>query len=174
FLSDLPADPALLEKSLQRQQELRGLTRKYAGDIDGVLAWKNDAKSRLQSMDTSTEALEKLQAQVAEAQTVMVAKAEKLTAARNKAARKLAKAVTEEIHGLAMRKASLEVAVRQTKYSRNGADEVELLLAANDAATPKPLATAASGGELSRVMLALEVILSAGSAGTTLVFDEVD
>jgi len=174
FLSDLPADPALLEKSLQRQQELRGLTRKYAGDIDGVLAWKNDAESRLQSMDTSTEALEKLQAQVAEAQTVMVAKAEKLTAARNKAARKLAKAVTEEIHGLAMPKARLEVAVRQTKYSRNGADEVELLLAANDAASPKPLATAASGGELSRVMLALEVILSAGSAGTTLVFDEVD
>src|SRR5690625_7947323 len=64
FLSELPADPALLEKSLQRQQELRGLTRKYAGDIDGVLAWKEDAEARLQSMDTSTEAIEKLQAQV--------------------------------------------------------------------------------------------------------------
>ena len=174
FLSELPADPALLEKSLQRQQELRGLTRKYAGDIDGVLAWKADAEARLQSMDTSTEAIEKLQAQVAEAQTDMVAKAEKLTAARAKAAKQLAKAVTEEIHGLAMPKARLEVAVRQAKYSRTGADEVELLLAANDAATPKPLSVAASGGELSRVMLALEVILSAGTAGTTLVFDEVD
>ena len=54
FLSELPADPALLEKSLQRQQELRGLTRKYAGDIDGVLAWKEDAEARLQSTDTST------------------------------------------------------------------------------------------------------------------------
>ena len=159
FLSELPADPALLEKSLQRQQELRGLTRKYAGDIDGVLAWKEDAEARLQSMDTSTEAIEQLQAQVAEAQADMVAKAEKLTAARAKAAKQLAKAVTEEIHGLAMPKARLEV---------------ELLLAANDAATPKPLSVAASGGELSRVMLALEVILSAGTAGTTLVFDEVD
>src|SRR5699024_11354797 len=96
FLSELPADPALLEKSLQRQQELRGLTRKYAGDIDGVLAWKADAEARLQSMDTSTEAIEKLQAQVAEAQADMVAKAEKLTAARAKAAKQLAKAVTEE------------------------------------------------------------------------------
>ena len=75
---------------------------------------------------------------------------------------------------MAMPKARLEVAVRQAKYSRTGADEVELLLAANDAATPKPLSVAASGGELSRVMLALEVILSAGTAGTTLVFDEVD
>jgi DNA repair protein RecN (Recombination protein N) len=174
FLSELPADPDLLEKSLQRQQELRGLTRKYAGDIDGVLAWKKEAEAKLLSMDTSTEAIEKLQAEVAQAQTEMVAKAEKLTAARTKAAKKLAKGVTEEIHGLAMPKARLEVDVRQAKYSRTGADEVELLLAANDAANPKPLSVAASGGELSRVMLALEVILSAGSAGTTLVFDEVD
>lgn len=174
FLSDLPADPELLEKSLQRQQELRGLTRKYAGDIDGVLAWKEEAETKLASMDISTEALEKLQGEVAEAQTTMVAHAEKLTAARVKAAKELAAAVTEEIHGLSMPKARLEVDVRQAKYSKTGADEVELLLAANDAAEPKPLSIAASGGELSRVMLALEVILSQGSAGTTLVFDEVD
>src|SRR5699024_8678562 len=101
-------------------------------------------------------------------------KAEKLTAARAKAAKQLAKAVTEEIHGLAMPKARWEVAVRQAKYSRTGADEVELLLAANDAATPKPLSVAGSGGELARVLLAWAVILSAGPAGTTLVFDEVD
>lgn len=167
YLSDLPADPSLLEESLQRQQELKRLTRKYAADIDGVLEWRDSAEAKLATLDTSSEALEALKKDVMEAEKAMVAKAEKLTSARTKAAKKLGSHVTEEIHGLAMPNSTLTVTVNKTKYSKSGADEVEFQL------NGKPLASAASGGELSRVMLAMEVVFASGD-GTTLVFDEVD
>lgn len=167
YLGALPADPNLLESSLQRQQDLKRLTRKYAADIDGVLAWRAAAEEKLAGMDTSTEALEELKKKVKEAEKDMVAKAKKLTSARTKAAKQLGKQVTEEIHGLAMPNSTLSVAISTAKYSKSGADEVEFQL------NGKPLAAAASGGELSRVMLAMEVVLASGD-GTTLVFDEVD
>lgn len=174
FLSDLPADPSLLEESLQRQQQLKMLTRKYAPDIDGVLAWRDKARTRLSRIDISSEALDELKKQVAAAEKTMTAAAKKLSAARTKAAARLAEQVTEELQGLAMAKARLTVDVRRVEPGREGADEVELMLAPNAGTEPRPLASSASGGELSRVMLALEVILSAGTQGATLVFDEVD
>lgn len=167
YLAALPADPTLLEKSLQRQQDLRSLTRKYASDIDGVLAWRDEAESKLKSMDTSAEVLEELKAQVKEAEQEMKQKAAELTKGRRKAAQVLGKSVTEELHGLAMPNSTLTVKLSAAKYSKTGADAAELQL------NGKQLATAASGGELSRVMLALEVVL-ASEDGATLVFDEVD
>lgn len=167
YLESLPADPNLLEESLRRQQDLKQLTRKYAADIDGVLAWRDAAAEKLDSMDTSAEVLEELKAKVMEAEKQMVAKASALTKARKKAAKNLSMQVTEEIHGLAMPNSALNVEIREAKYSKTGADEVEFQL------NGKPLAGAASGGELSRVMLALEVVLADGD-GATMVFDEVD
>lgn len=167
YLESLPADPNLLEESLRRQQDLKQLTRKYAADIDGVLAWRDAAAEKLDSMDTSAEVLEELKAKVMEAEKQMVARASALTKARKKAAKNLSKQVTEEIHGLAMPNSALNVEIREAKYSKTGADEVEFQL------NGKPLAGAASGGELSRVMLALEVVLADGD-GATMVFDEVD
>ncbi|OFT35898.1 DNA repair protein RecN [Corynebacterium sp. HMSC08C04] len=167
YLESLPADPNLLEESLRRQQDLKQLTRKYAADIDGVLTWRDAAAEKLDSMDTSAEVLEELKAKVMEAEKQMVAKASALTKARKKAAKNLSKQVTEEIHGLAMPNSALNVEIREAKYSKTGADEVEFQL------NGKPLAGAASGGELSRVMLALEVVLADGD-GATMVFDEVD
>lgn len=167
YLAGLPADPQLLEKSLQRQQELRTLTRKYAGDIDGVIAWRDEAAAKLESMDTSTEALEELKKQVKDAESVMVERAGELTKGRRQAAKALGEQVTQELHGLAMPNSTLTVELTQAKYSKTGADAAELQL------NGKPIASAASGGELSRVMLALEVVL-ADEDGATLVFDEVD
>ena len=167
YLAGLPADPHLLEKSLQRQQELRTLTRKYAGDIDGVVAWRNEAAAKLESMDTSTEALEELKKQVKDAESVMIERAGELTKGRRKAAKALGEQVTQELHGLAMPNSTLTVELTEAKYSKTGADAAELQL------NGKPIASAASGGELSRVMLALEVVL-ADEDGATLVFDEVD
>lgn len=174
YTSGLPSDPEELEKLLQRQQEIKGLTRKYAPDAAGVVAWREKAGARLAKIDTSEGAVEKLKAKVAELEQAMRKHAAALTKARTKAAGKLGEAVTEELHGLAMPKAQLSVNVTQAQYGRDGADAVEILLAPNSALEPKPLATSASGGELSRVMLALEVILSESSSGATLVFDEVD
>lgn len=174
YLSELPSDPEELERLLQRQQELKGLTRKYAPDIAGVLEWRHKAQARLESIDTSAEALDKLRKQVAEHKKAMVARAKKLTQARSTAAAQLADEVTKELRGLAMPKARITVNVEPQDFDRTGADAVELRLAPNDALEPQPLASSASGGELSRVMLALEVILSAQRGGATLVFDEVD
>ncbi|WP_293831212.1 DNA repair protein RecN [uncultured Corynebacterium sp.] len=174
YTSGLPSDPEELEKLLQRQQEIKGLTRKYAPDAAGVVAWRDKAGARLAKIDTSEGAVEKLKAKVAELERAMTKRAAALTKARTKAAGKLGAAVTEELHGLAMPKAQLTVNVAKAQYGRDGADAVEILLAPNSALEPKPLATSASGGELSRVMLALEVILSESSSGATLVFDEVD
>ena len=174
YTGSRPSDPEELERLLQRQQEIKALTRKYAPDAAGVVAWRDKARARLAKIDTSEGAVEKLEAKVAELEREMQHCAAELTKARRKAAEKLGAAVTEELHGLAMPKAQLRVRVSEAPYGRDGADAVEILLAPNTALEPKPLATSASGGELSRVMLALEVILSESSSGATLVFDEVD
>lgn len=174
YLESLPSDAGELDRLLQRQQELKGLTRKYAPDVAGVIAWRAKAAKRLAKIDTSDGAVEKVKQRVAQLETELAAKAKTLTAARKKAAGGLGEAVTEELHGLAMPKARLEVHVERAPYGRDGADAVEIRLAPNAAMEAKPLATSASGGELSRVMLALEVILSGSAGGATLVFDEVD
>ncbi|MEU0546123.1 DNA repair protein RecN, partial [Nocardia sp. NPDC005978] len=117
--------------------------------------------------------------------------ARKLTVARSKAAGKLATAVSAELSGLAMGRARLEVGVRpvvaaaqdsapllvdgqELHAGSTGVDEVEFRLAAHSGAQPLPLSRSASGGELSRIMLALEVVLASSEHGTTMVFDEVD
>lgn len=174
YLEALPSDPGELDRLLQRQQELKSLTRKYAPDVAGVIAWRAKAGKRLGKIDTSDGAVEKLKKRVAELEGEMAARAGTLSAAREAAAEALGAAVTQELHGLAMPKAQLEVHVERAAYSRDGADAVEIRLAPNATMEAKPLSTSASGGELSRVMLALEVILSGSAGGATLVFDEVD
>ncbi|QDZ42558.1 DNA repair protein RecN [Corynebacterium sp. sy039] len=174
FLSHLPTDAQELEQLLTRQQQLKTLTRKYAPDIDGVLAWLAKAETKLASLDSSPEALEKLKQEVDAAYVEAKEKAASLTEKRRAAAKQLAELVTEELHGLSMPKAIFHVALTDTDLHKYGCNEVEFQLAANSAMAPQPLHNSASGGELSRVMLALEVILSAGNHGNTLVFDEVD
>ncbi|MQY25756.1 DNA repair protein RecN [Nocardia aurantia] len=191
YLTDLPSDPGALDSLLTRQAELKALTRKYAPDVDGVIAWADDARERLSSLDVSEEALAGLAADVETAAEQVRELAKKLTAARTKSAKKLSAAVSAELGGLAMGRAKLEVAVRPMPAGAQdsapitvdgtdlhaggaGVDEVEFRLAAHSGAQPMPLSKSASGGELSRVMLALEVVLSSSEQGTTMVFDEVD
>ncbi|MFI7194062.1 DNA repair protein RecN [Nocardia nova] len=191
YLSDLPSDPAALDSLLTRQAELKSLTRKYAPDVDAVIAWADEARTRLASLDVSEEALAALAAEVETAAVQVRETAKKLTAARRKAARKLATAVSAELSGLAMGRAKLEVEVRplaaaaqdsapitvegaELHAGASGVDEVEFRLSAHSGAQSLPLSRSASGGELSRVMLALEVVLAASEYGSTMVFDEVD
>ncbi|MFI9507736.1 DNA repair protein RecN [Nocardia sp. NPDC052566] len=191
YLEDLPSDPGALDSLLTRQAELKTLTRKYAPDIDGVIAWADDARSRLDSLDVSEEALTKLAAEVDIAAERVRESARKLSTARGKAAGKLGSAVSAELSGLAMGKARLEVEVRplpagpqdsaplsvdgkELHAGSSGVDEVEFRLSAHSGAQSLPLSKSASGGELSRVMLALEVVLASSDHGATMVFDEVD
>ncbi|WP_278265199.1 DNA repair protein RecN [Nocardia sp. AG03] len=191
YLSELPSDPGALDSMLTRQAELKSLTRKYAPDIDGVIAWADESRARLDSLDVSEDALAKLAAEVETAAGKVREAARKLSAARTKAAGKLATAVSTELGGLAMGKARLEVQVRPMPAGAQdsapleidgvavhagaaGVDEVEFRLSAHSGAQSLPLSKSASGGELSRVMLALEVVLAGSDHGATMVFDEVD
>ena len=191
YLEGLPADPGALDVLLSRQAELKTLTRKYAADVDGVLEWAAQARDRLGRIDVSADALASLAARVDSAATALAEAAGALSRARAKSAGKLGKAVTAELAGLAMGKAKLEVVVRpmvataqdsaplevdgQAVHAGSaGVDEVEFRLAAHDGAPALMLGKSASGGELSRVMLALEVVLAGAQSGATMVFDEVD
>lgn len=191
YLSELPSDPGALDSMLTRQAELKSLTRKYAPDIDGVLAWADESRARLDSLDVSEDALAKLAGEVETAAGKVRETARKLSVARAKAAGKLATAVSTELGGLAMGKARLEVQVRPIPAGAQdsaplevdgvalhagatGVDEVEFRLSAHSGAQSLPLSKSASGGELSRVMLALEVVLAGSDHGATMVFDEVD
>lgn len=193
FLEELPVDASALESKLARQAELRTLTRKYAADIDGVLAWAAESRERLAQLDVSEEGLASLAARVDELARELAQAAVDLSNIRRKAAKRLAKEVTAELSGLAMADAqfSIDVSVDTAsaaddaatltlpsgEFARAGADgidQVEFGFAAHRGMDQLPLAKSASGGELSRVMLALEVVLAASAAGTTMVFDEVD
>ncbi|MEU1982858.1 DNA repair protein RecN [Nocardia sp. NPDC019395] len=191
YLADLPSDPGALESMLTRQAELKSLTRKYAPDIDGVIAWADEARTRLESLDVSEETLAALAAEVEAGAARVRDAAVKLSEARHAAAGALAAAVSEELSGLAMGKARLEAVVRPVPAGPQdsapllidgtelhagpaGVDEVEFRLAAHSGAQSLPLSKSASGGELSRVMLALEVVLAGNEHGATMVFDEVD
>jgi DNA repair protein RecN (Recombination protein N) len=193
YLAELPSDASTLENKLARQGELRALTRKYAADIDGVLAWARVSRERLAQLDVSEEALAGLKRQVADLEYQVAGAAIGLSKARTKAAKGLAKAVTAELSGLAMADAKFTVAVSPLTVrgddsapitlplggdtvhaGSDGADSVEFGFSAHRGTDVLPLNKSASGGELSRVMLALEVVLAASVEGTTMVFDEVD
>ena len=192
YLAELPSDASTLEAKLARQGELRTLTRKYAADIDGVLRWARESRERLAQLDVSEEALADLERRVDELEAKVVGAATELTKARTKAAKGLAKAVTAELTGLAMADAEFTVSVATiparaddsapltlpsgvpVHAGHDGVDAVEFGFAAHHGTDLLPLSKSASGGELSRVMLALEVVLAASAEGTTMVFDEVD
>ncbi|WP_156688832.1 DNA repair protein RecN [Mycobacterium sp. Marseille-P9652] len=193
FLDELPTDASALESKLARQAELRSLTRKYAADIDGVLRWAGESRQRLAQLDVSEETLTALERRVDELAAELTEAATDLGKARRKAAKRLAKEVTAELSGLAMADAEFTIDVAAdpaadrddpaalalpsgelVRAGADGIDQVEFGFAAHRGMTVLPLAKSASGGELSRVMLALEVVLAASAAGTTMVFDEVD
>lgn len=174
YLDALDADPARLETIYERRAALRGLTRKYADDVDGVIAWAARARERLSVLDTSDELLEELDRERQRLAGEVTALGERLTEARREAAGRFADQVTVELAGLAMPHARIEVAVVPREVGPDGADEVELRLLAHPGAPSLPLQRGASGGELSRVMLAIEVVFAGAGGPPTLVFDEVD
>jgi DNA repair protein RecN (Recombination protein N) len=193
YADDLDADPARLEQVEARRAVLNALVRRYGDDepsVAGVLAWAAAARERLARIDVSDEALAALRAQRDEAARELTDLVVEVSTRRAKAADELAAAVSDEIAGLAMPDARVHVRVRhrppaagaptlevdgaQVGVAADGIDEVELLLQPHPASPALPVGKGASGGELSRVMLAIEVCLAHTSPVPTLVFDEVD
>ncbi|MBX9245290.1 DNA repair protein RecN [Actinotalea ferrariae] len=177
----LQADPSRLEEVHRRRAELTTLARSHGGgSVDDVLAWAQDAGLRLLDLEGSEDRTVALQERLTELDARLHELATSVTAARQDAAARLADAVTDELAGLAMASAALEVRLRPlAELGPWGAEDVEMLLVAHAGAPARPLGQGASGGELSRVMLAIEVALatapgSGAARPPTFVFDEVD
>ncbi|MGH3411709.1 MAG: DNA repair protein RecN [Marmoricola sp.] len=175
YATGLETDPARLAAVSERRSVLGALTRKYGDTVEEVLAWAMTAEQRLTELDGSDQHADHLRAESADLREQLTGLAERLHEARSTAASDLAERVTAELAALAMPHASVEVCCRRLdRFTPSGVDEVEILLAANAGMDALPLHKGASGGELSRVMLALEVVLAGSNPVPTFVFDEVD
>lgn len=209
YAAGVETDPARLAVVQERRAALTRLIRKYADDAalagpdggpatDAVLRWAETAAARLSTLTGDDDRIVALRERRQELRARLGALAGAISAARQAAAEKFAAAVTAELAALAMPKARLRVAVRQTAldrgdpaparagrdalevegrwlaFGRHGVDEVELLLEPHPGAPERPLQRGASGGELSRVMLAVEVVFAGADPVPTFVFDEVD
>lgn len=176
---DIEADPQRLSIAQERQAALTGLARKYESEgstgVAGVLAWGRAAVARLAELDDDDTRVDALADEAKALRAELGELALVLSAARRRAGDRFAAAVTAEVRELSMPHASIDVDVRTTEtFGPHGADEVELLLTPHIGAAARPLAKGASGGELSRVMLAVEVVFAGAGSVPTFVFDEVD
>jgi DNA repair protein RecN (Recombination protein N) len=179
YVADLEADPARLAEVMDRRAAITSLVRKYAGPgegLGGVLAWAEDAERRLAELDVSDEALEALAAARDAARAEVDGLGAQVSAGRRAAADGFAADVAQELAGLAMKSATVSFSIdsHPDDPGAEGIDEVALLLAAHPGAPPRPVHRGASGGELSRVMLAIEVVFAGADPVPVMVFDEVD
>ncbi|MGF7236987.1 MAG: DNA repair protein RecN [Frankia sp.] len=187
YAAGIEADPLRMAAAQDRKADLTFLARAHDTDIDGVLEWAERAGRRLLELDSDGDRIGELTAGYEALRTELGALAARMSDARTAAATAFGQAVAAELTGLAMPRARVEAVVTQRDapdglpigdrllaYGPTGVDEVELRLIPHPGAPPRPLHKGASGGELSRVMLAVEVVLAADATTSTLVFDEVD
>lgn len=188
FAATLHDDPQRLSDLMARKAELKELVRNYSStaDLAGVLAWAREATERLIDIDTSSERLERLEAERIAAQEAARSAAAALSASRRALAKRLGKAVNAELASLALGASRILIDVSARPPStdiaeldgagatESGCDRVRILLAHGSADEGRPIDKSASGGELSRIMLAIEVVLAGTDPVGTMVFDEVD
>ena len=191
YLAILDVDPGRLTHLLERQAALRTLTRRYGEDLDAVRDWARAAAQETTDLDCSEDRLAQRQRELDELRGQVGRLAARLSRERTAAADRLGRLVTAELGSLAMARATVRVRVTQRASDRDdpqavpvdlgwhvagpdGVDQVEIVMVAHPGAPELPIAKGASGGELSRVMLALEVVLADADPVSTMVFDEVD
>jgi DNA repair protein RecN (Recombination protein N) len=169
-------DPLELERIEERLFALRAASRKYSTPVDGLAALAQKYANDVKLIDAGAEQLKALEKAVGEADKKYVAAAEKLSSARTKSAEKLNKAVNGELAPLKLERAKFQTQVESDPASPGpqGFDRVEFWVQTNPGTKPGPMMKVASGGELSRFLLALKVVLSDKGSAPTLVFDEID
>jgi DNA repair protein RecN (Recombination protein N) len=174
YAESIEYDPARLEAVIERQELIKRLKRKYGDTIEAVLQYADEAAAKLHALETQTERRAELEAELARLQESAHALCEQLSALRRDGAQRFANAVQAALRTLAMERAQFTVEVRPKPMDATGADSVEFLFSANPGEPPRPLSKIASGGEMSRVMLALKTVLADAAPVPTLVFDEID
>ncbi len=173
-LGGCPLSPAEFAALNQRRNAMNTLMVRYHTDANGLLQLLQDAENELDAISNSADAIEQLSQQKQKLLQRVTEQARRLSAHRKMLAEQFAARVGEELAQLDMPKVRLEVAMTQGKLTANGMDQAEFLISANPGEPPKPIANIASGGELSRLMLALKSVIAKRDAIPTLIFDEID
>lgn len=175
YLGGLDADGAReLEGIQQRRATLNALIRRYGPTLDDVVDQLESGSTRLLELDGDADRIERLGEEVEAGLARVRELAARLSELRREAGARLEAAVSDELHALAMPDARLTIEVVERELTLTGHDQVSLLLQPHPGAEPRPIGKGASGGELSRVMLAIEVVLAGSDPVPTFVFDEVD
>lgn len=180
YLDRLSADPSRLDAISGRLADLRQLQRKYGPTLEDVLAFADRAEAGLALLDSLEEEIGRAGQRLAEAAEAALRLAAELSRARGEAARKLAQGMERELATLSFAQAVFRVAITapatvdMTAMQATGGDAVEFLFSANPGEPPKPLVRIVSGGELSRLMLAMKCLLARRDQVDTVIFDEVD
>ncbi len=177
YLDKLEADPDRLEHVESRLEQIDRLKRKYGGSVAEILAFLDDVTAKMGAVESAGERKEALDAQIKQIAAGYASVAERLSELRREAAAKLAQAVERELESLAMQNTVFRIDMEAAEWSERGADAVQFLISPNPGEEPRPLDRVASGGELSRIALALKTCLgppSSSGAPRTLVFDEID
>jgi len=177
YLEDLPADPGRLNQIEARLDVIDSLKRKYGGTVEEILGYAEQAQAELELLENAAVRADDLEAECVRLQDQWLVWAEKLTASRLELARRLEQQIMAELQDLAMEGTRFEVKFTPQEADHpvvGGRELVEFMMAANVGEDLKPLAKIASGGELSRVMLAIKAILVEAEQIPTIVFDEID
>jgi len=176
YLARLEANPARLEEVENRLAAIDRLKRKYGQSVEAILEFVEDVRRQIAAVEHAGARMEDLRKKRQQLAAEFEKQAAELTAARQAAARKLEQRVEGELAQLAMERALFRVAIAPEAWSESGADRVEFLVSANPGEEPKALEKVASGGEISRLALALKTCLAGPKTPfiRTLVFDEVD
>ncbi len=178
YAAAVEVSPERLAEVEGRLADIERLMRKYGGDLDAVLERRETVAGELRSLTDGEARRTALETAAAAARAAYLAAARALSAKRVDRARELAPALEAELRHLAMPDGRVHVGVAaglaEERWSARGMDRIELCLSANPGEDARPLARVASGGELSRVMLALKTLAATDAAGKTLVFDEID
>ena len=174
YADDVNVDPERLEVIGERLLRIERLKKKYGGSIEAILAAGEAAARELADLDLGSEGLERLEAERAAAEKAAVAAATELSRSRKAAGKKLEARLAAELAELGMKDARIEVRFAEKTLAADGVDEVELFFSANAGEELRALRRVASGGELSRIMLALKSVALADSDAPTVIFDEVD
>ena len=173
YSSSIDASPQRLAFVESRRAALKTLTREF-GDVDDLLAWVEENRPRVAELEGGDEVLEQLRADLAQVKADLTKAAADITKARTKAAAAFSAQVTGELESLAMPGATVQFKLSPANPGPSGADLIELGLISRPDSPWIPMSKGASGGELSRIMLAVEVVLAAADPTETFVFDEVD
>lgn len=174
LLDSLDIDPKRYDYLNQRSDELRRIMKKYGPELDDVLTTLEKSQNELDELSGAEQSLDELNKEKERLLAEVSKKAKALSDHRKKAGERFVSQVTEELEFLNMPKVKLVVQQKTGKLTINGMDSIEFLISANLGEEPKPIAKIASGGELSRIMLALKNVIAEKDSIGTLIFDEID